>query len=147
MPLLLEGECEGAASFQADAADLKWTVTNPNNESISFTWSANNGQNGADVVPANGTISFKTTADGNKVSISYLLDNDPTSINAKTEVCQSEDPTPTPTDTVVVDPEPDQPAGGAGPSLVGTLTPALLAGISGLGLTAGLISVIKKVRK
>lgn len=149
LPMLLQGECVGVASIQVDAAELKWTVTNPNNESISFTWNANNGQNGANVVPANGTVKFKTSVDGNSVSISYLLNNDPISTNAKTSVCQSDEPTPTPTEpvTTVVDPEPDQPAGGSGPSLVGTLTPAFLAGISGLGLSAGLISIIKKFRR
>lgn len=88
---------------------LRWQVSNANASPISFVWWVVGGSasGGPILVPANGTISFETPADGplpNTVAIMWV---DPTdgstkslSTNNNGQACAGEQPTITPTPTV-----------------------------------------------
>lgn len=86
--LILVGECDLNQTDEDNFGTLSWTVTNNNDVQISFTWEANNGQSGSGSVPANGKASFQTTGDGNSVSLSYNLEEEPISTEATVEVCE-----------------------------------------------------------
>lgn len=140
--LSLSGLCSGSVAsigvFQATEETITWTVSNENDVAVSFNWSANNGQSGSGTVPANGNTMFVTNIDGYSVALEYTLGDQEISEQASIEPCEpqqeTEEPTSTSTPTedptdepeASQDPEPDQPAGGSGPSIVLMLLPVLL---------------------
>ena len=99
---------------------------------------------------------FITAIDGYAVDLDYTIENESLSEQASIVPCEpgqeTEEPTPTsttePTEVpseetqVSEDPEPDQPAGGMGPSIMSTLIPIL--GITGIAATATLVLKNKK---
>ena len=125
--LTLLGEC------LADGT-IKWTVTNSNENAIDFTWTANNSDNGAGQAPGNGSTSFTTSDAAFEITLAYSLDEQPFEVEAEVEVCsEKEEPE---------DPEPDQPAGGVGPSRINPSTLTLIS-LAGLGAVSAFF--IKKV--
>lgn len=54
-------------------ATHQWTVSNPNNEDIDFSWSSTSGQNGSGTAPANDSTTFITSIAAQNVTITYLL--------------------------------------------------------------------------
>jgi hypothetical protein len=127
---------------QGDDVTITWQVTNANDIDISFNWTANNGQNGSGTAPANSNTSFITEISGSSVTLAYTLNEESKEELAFIEPCEpqqeTEEPTPQPTDS-----QPDQPAGGSGPSITGMLLP-FIAGISGIGVLATILTVAKK---
>jgi len=159
--LELLGICSGSLEIQIASTTISWEVVNKNAFAIDFTWTANNGENGAGTAPANGSAFFMTDATGFDVSLSYTLENEILEAASSVEPCEEEQPTEEPTENptrqpttvvtedpteepkVVVDPQPDQPAGGSGPSIITSLAPIAL-GLLGI---AGTTSVITQIRK
>jgi len=156
-PLSLTGICPEIVTsigvFQASEETITWTVSNENDIEVAFNWSANNGQSGSGIVPANGSANFVTDIDGYAVDLDYMLGDETMEEQASIEPCEpqqeTEEPTPTATEEpteepeVTEDPEPDQPAGGMGPSLISTIIPFAL-GLSGIAAVA---TIILKNRK
>jgi hypothetical protein len=161
-PLTVSGECLGIEDVQTSAAQIQWTVKNENENAISFSWSANNGQSGNGVVPGFGTTSFTTNGDGTSVTVTYVVENSETETTSSVEAC-SEEPTPTPTEPPKettptpdptetgeptesepkVDPKPDLAAGGSAPTLG-----SLITLLSVTGTVIGLVHYLtKKIKK
>jgi len=86
--LILTGICADLVVSSVGSNQISWTVTNNNDEAISFSWTANNGEFGNEVAPANGSVSFMTENDGTQVTISYLLDNEEVEDMAEAEACE-----------------------------------------------------------
>ena len=82
---------------------------------------------------------FTTDSDGNQVTVSYIVEEQPVELNAEVEIVCEEvvDPTPQPTPV-------DPPAGGMGPSMLPAAFIPILLSIAGFGLVAGLIIIGKK---
>lgn len=134
IPLSFAGVCSGSlvdlSTVEADDLYITWTVTNENNQPISFNWSANNGQSGSGTAPANGSANFITDTDGSSISLAYSFFNVDVQEQASVLPCdpqqETEEPTPQPTDS-----QPDEPAGGSGPSLIASIVP-FIVGIPGI---------------
>ncbi len=134
IPLSLSGVCSGSIAsigiFQAEELTITWTVSNENDQPISFNWSANNGQSGSGIVPANGNSNFITNIEGDSISLEYSYMNENIQEQESIVPCdpqqETEEPTPQPTDSA-----PDQPAGGRGPSVASFLLP-LIVGLPGI---------------
>lgn len=118
--LTLNSECLGDGN-------VRWTVNNPNNIAVPFEWETGNGGSGNDVADPNSSTTFKTSGGATSLSVSYTVENIEETAEEDVVVCQ-----------------PDEAAGGAGPSLLPILIPAII-GVSGLGLSAGLL--VKKYKK
>lgn len=120
--LVLVGEClrEGTA---------RWSVRNDNAFAVSYTWTANNGENGTGMVPAGSDALFTTNDNASNILLSYVLNQE--SIAAEAEVDRCEDPAP------------DRSAGAGGISFLSLLIPGFGI-ITGLGLISGLISIRNK---
>ena len=86
--LILVGECDLNQTSEDNFGTISWTVTNNNDAPISFNWEANNGQSGSGSVPASGKASFQTNGDGNSVTLSYDLDQEPVRTEASVDVCE-----------------------------------------------------------
>ena len=86
--LILVGECDLNQTVEDNFGTISWTVTNNNDEPVAFNWEANNGQSGSGNVPANGKASFQTSGDGNSVTLSYNLDEEPVITEAAVDVCE-----------------------------------------------------------
>ena len=157
IPLELLGICSGSLEIQVVSTTISWEVVNENEFSIDFTWTANNGENGAGTAPANGSAFFVTDASGYDVSLSYTVENEIIEASSLVEPCEEEQPTEEPTEDptkqpttvvteepeAVVDPQPDQPAGGSGPSIVSSLAPIVI-GLLGLGSITTAATLIKR---
>lgn len=134
IPLSFSGVCSGSlvdlSTVEEDDLFITWTVTNENDQPITFNWSANNGQSGSGFVPANGNANFITDVDGSSISLAYSILNEDVQEQASVLPCdpqqETEEPTPQPTDS-----QPDQPAGGSGPSLIASIVP-FIVGIPGI---------------
>jgi len=137
-PLVLSGICN-------DSASISWSVSNGNNFDIAYSWSANNGESGSGIVNANGSASFSSSYNAFSITLNYAEEIDPKEVQASGERCAPKNDTPEPTKEVTeqpteetvakVDPQPDQPAGGSGPSFLSFFAPAgmiMLAAASGL---------------
>jgi len=157
VPLSLTGICSGSVAsigvFQDAEDTISWTVSNENDVAVSFNWAANNGQSGSGIVPANGSANFVTDIDGYAVDLDYVLGDEIMEEQASIVACEpqqeTEEPTPTATEQpteepeVTEDPEPDQPAGGMGPSIFSTIIPFAL-GLTGLAAVATILIKNKK---
>jgi len=162
IPLSLLGVCSGSVAsigiLQPVENTISWTVSNDNDLAITFDWSANNGQSGSETAPANGSVSFITDIDGYSVTLDYSYNNEiDAQEQASIEPCEPQQETeePTPTSTPTEDPteeptsqptdsEPDQPAGGSGPSLMAIVLPFMI-GISGIAAVSTVMLKNKKV--
>ncbi len=118
--LTLNSECLGDGNVQ-------WTVNNPNNIAVPFEWETGNGGSGNGIADPNSATTFKTSGGATSLSVSYTVENIEETAEENVVVCR-----------------PDEAAGGAGPSLLPILIPAIV-GVSGLGLSAGLL--VKKYKK
>ena len=129
--LSLVGECLGDGN-------IEWKVSNPNGFSVNFSWKTDDNQSGDSEVPAGSSATFATSSTGSMISLSYTLDQEPMVIEQSVEVCEDpkEEPKEEPKESG--DPEPDEPAGGMGPSLVASVTPFVL-GIAGIGIAIVLV--------
>ena len=158
IPLSLSGVCSGSVTSivvgQLSENTITWTVSNENDQAISFNWSANNGQSGSATAPANGGTSFITDIDGYAVMLDYSVNNEVVQEQASIEPCEpqqeTEEPTPAPSSTPTEDPtaqptdsQPDQPAGGSGPSLMTTIVPFMI-GIFGFAVVSAIVLNNKK---
>ena len=97
----------------------RWTVSNPNDFPVDFEWStgANGGsytESGSGTVAALGIFEFNTSYISQTMVVSYSDGEVVQVVNVDTGVCTTNNE------------DPDEPAGGSGPSLIATLTPALL---------------------
>ena len=134
IPLSFSGVCSGSlvdlSTVEEDELYITWTVRNENDQPISFNWSANNGQSGSGTAPANGSANFITDIDGASISLAYTFLNEDVQEQASVLPCdpqqETEEPTPQPTDS-----QPDEPAGGSGPSLIASIVP-FIVGIPGI---------------
>jgi hypothetical protein len=158
IPLTISGLCSdavvGLALPQGDDVTITWQVSNANDNDISFNWTANNGQNGSGTAPANSSTSFITDISGSAVTLAYTLNEESMEELASVEACdpqqETEEPTPEPTEEPTDEPtpaptdsQPDQPAGGSGPSLASTLLP-LIYGITFIGTISIIVMILKK---
>ncbi|MDY6847310.1 MAG: hypothetical protein SVP52_09270 [Chloroflexota bacterium] len=164
--LSLSGICSDSVTsigvLQLSENTITWSVNNENNQPISFNWSANNGQSGSATAPANGGTSFITDIDGYAVLLEYSVNNEVVQEQASIEPCEpqqeTEEPTPAPSSTPTeapteetteeptthpTDSQPDQPAGGSGPSLVTTIIPFMI-GIFGFAAVSTIALKNKK---
>jgi hypothetical protein len=147
IPLNLSGVCSGSIAstgfFQAEENTITWTVSNANDQAIAFNWSANNGESGSAIVPANGNTNFVTAIDGFSVSLDYSFLNQSAQEQASIVPCEqqqeTEEPTPQPTDS-----QPDEPAGGSGPSIVSSLVPFII-GLPGIAAVSFIL--LKSAKK
>ncbi len=147
IPLSLSGVCSGSIAsigiFQAEELTITWTVSNENDQPISFNWSANNGQSGSGIVPANGNSNFITNIEGDSISLEYSYMNENILEQESIVPCdpqqETEEPTPQPTDSA-----PDQPAGGRGPSVASFLLP-LIVGLPGIAAVS--FTLLKNLKK
>jgi len=147
IPLSLSGICSGSVAsigvFQAEENTITWTVANENDQPITFNWSANNGESGSATVPANGSTIFVTAIDGFSVSLDYSFLNQSAQEQASIVPCEqqqeTEEPTPQPTDS-----QPDEPAGGSGPSIISSLVPFII-GLPGIAAVSFLL--LKSAKK
>jgi hypothetical protein len=154
-PLILTGICSGSVAgigvFQASEETITWTVSNENDIAVSFNWLANNGQSGSGTAPANGSANFVTDIDGYAVELDYVLGDETMEEQASIEPCEPQQETEEPTATeepteepeATEDPEPDQPAGGMGPSIISTIIPFAL-GLTGIAAVATIVMKNKK---
>ncbi|HAF61988.1 MAG TPA: hypothetical protein DCK95_06650 [Anaerolineaceae bacterium] len=164
VPLTISGLCSGAVAsigaVQTEENTITWRVSNNNNQAVSFTWTANNGQSGSATAPANGSTSFITAIDGSVISLEYFLNEEPMKERTSIDPCEAQqetqEPTPTQTEEVTptedstedptalpTDSQPDQPAGGSGPSLMTTIIPFMI-GISGIAAVSTIVLKNKK---
>ena len=147
IPLSLVGVCSGSlvdvSLVEADDFYITWTVANENDQPISFVWTANNGESGSGVAPANGNTSFVTDTAANSISLEYSFMNEDVLEQESIVPCEpqqeTEEPTPQPTDS-----QPDEPAGGSGPSIIASIVP-FIVGIPGIAAVSFLL--LKNVKK
>ncbi len=116
---------------------LEWTVFNTTDSVVQFSWSTANSESGSGQVAASSTTTFKTTENGNNLTLVFSLDNQENELSESVSVC-SQPSSP--------NPEPDVAAGGMGPSLVTSLAP-FVTGFFGLGAASILTVKSKKVTK
>lgn len=110
--------------YDPDNTCHRWTVSNPNDFPVQFEWSTgakstNYAEAGSATVDALGKYVFNTSYVSQTMVISYSDGEVVQVVTVDSGVCRSE--------------EPDEPAGGSGPSLIITLTPALLT-VSGIAV-------------
>jgi hypothetical protein len=115
LDLNLLAECLGEST-------ARWTVSNDNAFAVSYTWTANNGENGTGVVQAGSEASFRTNDNASNILLSYVINQESMSVDAEVDRCE--------------DPAPDRVAGAGGISLGSTLIP-MIAVLTGLGLISG----------
>jgi len=104
----------------------KWTVTNMNAFPVDFTWttgatSGSYAENGAGTVAALGTSTFTTKYVAQSMKLAYSDGENTREVSLTDGICEEDE-------------EPDEPAGGLGPSAFSLIAPALI-GISGTTLT------------
>lgn len=140
--------CDGVDSY------LEWTVSNPNDFDVAFTWSASTStasihmvgyaESGSETVPALGTFSFTTSTTAQSVTIEFSDGEIEQEVSNTGDLCEEKQETTTPTDptqSAQNTPTPtDAPAGGLGPSSSSVFFIATI-GLVGLSLMG---FVIKK---
>jgi hypothetical protein len=117
--------------YDPDNTCHRWTVSNPNDFSVEFEWStgaksSDYAETGSGTVDALGKFVFNTSYVSQTMVLSYSDGEVVQVVTVDTGVCATDHE------------DPDEPAGGNGPSLMVTLTPALLI-VSGIAVAWMLI--------
>jgi hypothetical protein len=105
----------------------KWTVSNPNDVDVEFTWQNDVGDKGEAVCPALGSYVFNTSYVAQSMQIIFSDGEIDRTVSIDSTTCPIDDE------------DPDYPAGGQGPNFVTILAPSLLA-IAGLSIIWFLVS-------
>ncbi|MCB2202584.1 hypothetical protein KQH56_01115 [bacterium] len=105
----------------------KWTVTNPNDVDVEFTWQNSVGDKGEATCPASGSYVFNTSYVAQSMQITFSDGEIDRNVSIDSTTCPLDDD------------DPDYPAGGQGPNYATIIAPSLLA-IAGLSIIWILVS-------
>ena len=122
--------------YDPDNTCHRWTISNPNDFAVDFEWStgaksSDYAESGSGTVDALGQINFNTSYVSQTMVLSYSDGDAIQVVTVDTGVCTTDHE------------DPDEPAGGSGPSLMTTLTPILLL-FSGIAVAWMLIKYKSK---